>query len=511
MSQPTSARSVALQGMAATIVEIEASLGGGLPQVIVVGLPDSSINEAKQRCRAAVTSSGFAWPTQLLTFNLTPATLRKQGSHYDVGMIAAMWVAQGAAPPDLLRRSVLLGEVGLDGRVRPVRGLLAAVLAARDAGVDVVVVPASQAAEASLVEGLTVWGVAHLGDLMEVLHGRGVVCPPEPRRAETVEPSVGKDLADVAGQEMARWALEVAAAGRHHLFLVGPPGVGKTMLAERLPGLLPDLTPRQAVEVASVRSMAEQLQAPGLPWRPPYADPHPSSSVESVIGGGARLAKPGAVSLAHHGVLFLDEAPEFNRRVLEALRTPLESGRLVLGRAGGDAVYPARFQLVLAANPCPCGKHGLPQATCQCPPTKVRRYLERLSGPVMDRIDVQQQLRPLTRSHAVRDAGVESTAVVRERVLAARDRQAYRLRGTPWDCNGEVPGSHLRSALPAPGGTRLLDSAVERGLLSGRGVDKVLRLAWTLADLAQADVPTEEHVRAALAMRRGTAGERTAA
>lgn len=504
------ARSVALQGMSATIIEVEAALGGALPNVYIVGLPDSSINEAKQRVRSAVTSAGFEWPTQCLTLNLTPATLRKQGSHYDLALVAAIWAAQSKVPGEVIASSVLLGELGLDGRVRKVRGVLAAVLAARDAGVSTVVVPAEQAREAMLVEGVTVWGVSHLGDLMEVLHGRGVADPAPLPDSEPVDERA-PDLADVLGQDMARWALEVAAAGRHHVFLLGPPGVGKTMLAERLPGLLPDLTPREAVEVASVRSLHEPTPLNRLPLRPPYADPHPSASVESIIGGGARVGRPGAVSMAHRGVLFLDEAPEFNRRVIEALRGPLESGRIVLGRAGGDAVYPARFQLVLAANPCPCGKHGLREASCQCPPQKVRRYLEKISGPILDRIDIQQRLTPLSRQYAP-DASAprESTATVRARVLAARDRQRHRLRDTPWTTNGEVPGAFMRRQLPTPEGISLLDHALERGLLSGRGVDKVIRVAWTLCDLDGEDRPAEDHLRGALAMRRGLTDARAA-
>ncbi len=496
--------------MAGAMVEVEAAIGSGLPRIILVGLPDASLYEARDRCRAGMASAGLGWPPDPVTINLSPATLPKAGSHYDLSIVAAVGAASGACEPSALEGRALFGELGLDGRVRTVRGLLPAVLAAVRHGFTRVVVPAAQLREAALVEGASVTGVTDLAELFDVLRG-GPGSPPPPEPDGVIEPAAPRDLRDVAGQLEAKWALEVAAAGRHHLFLHGPPGVGKTLLAERLPGILPDLDLSESLEVSAIHSLAG-VPLTGLVRRPPYADPHHSASMAALVGGGARIALPGAVSRAHRGVLFLDEAPEFRPQVMEALRVPLESGRIVLGRALATASYPASFQLVLAANPCPCGQFGTPGAECRCPPQEVRRYARRVSGPVLDRVDIHQHLRPLRRSFlkAALEAA-EPTAVVAERVRAARDRQTHRLQPVGWRTNGEVPGPALRRQLPLPLGIELLDDAVARGLLSARGVDKVLRLAWTICDLAGAARPSVDHLHTALALRRGEEqGERRA-
>jgi magnesium chelatase family protein len=406
-----------------------------------------------------------------------------------------------------LVRTVLLGELGLDGRVRPVRGILPAVLAAEQAGFTRVVVPVRQAGEAQLVDGLEVLGVGSLGQLVAVFRGDPVpdIEPIEVGGEAPADRAAGPlDLADVVGQVEAKWAVEVAAAGRHHLMFSGPPGVGKTMVAERVPGLLPDLSLAEALEVSAVHSLAGFNLADGLITRPPYSDPHHSASVASIVGGGTRMAKPGAISCAHRGILFLDEAPEFPSRVIDALRTPLESGTVTLGRSEVQARYPACFQLIMAANPCPCGQAATPGAHCSCPPLAVRRYGERISGPIKDRIDISCIFLPMRRAYLKAALQrTESSAVVGQRVREARARQEHRLRGTAWRTNGEVPGPYLRRQLPLPEGLQVVETAVSRGKLSPRGVDKVLRVAWTLADLAARDRPGRDEVAVALAMRRG--------
>lgn len=495
--------SVALVGIEGAMVEVEAAISSGLPRTTMVGLPDAALYEARDRCRAAMASTGFGWPADPVTINLSPATLPKAGSHYDLAIAAAVAAAKGTFDPAALEHTALFGELGLDGRVRAVRGLLPALLAAASRGIERVVVPLGQRREASLVAGLSIAAAANLADLFDVLKGGpGAI---EPLTDEPRPPQLGgPDLADIAGQIEAKWALEVAAAGRHHLYLHGPPGVGKTLLAERLPGLLPDLEPAEALEVSAIHSLAVGGFDGRLIRRPPYADPHHSASIASLVGGGARIALPGAVSRAHLGVLFLDEAPEFSPRVMESLRVPLESGRIVLARAVASATYPADFQLVLAANPCPCGMAGVPGTECRCPPMVVRRYASRVSGPILDRIDINQELRPMrTALFGDRYRSGDPSAKVAERVRAARDRQRHRLGPGGWRTNGQVPGPALRKRLPLPHGADLLDAAVAKGRLSARGVDRVLRLAWTIADLEGCDRPERTHLHTALAMRSG--------
>ncbi|WP_399085199.1 YifB family Mg chelatase-like AAA ATPase [Streptomyces sp. BBFR2] len=517
--------SVALVGVEGVVVEVQADLEPGVAAFTLVGLPDKSLVEAKDRVRAAVVNSGAEWPQKKLTVGLSPASVPKSGSGFDLAVACAVLGAAERLDPRELTDLMMIGELGLDGRVRPVRGVLPAVLAAAEAGYRTVVVPECTAAEASLVPGITVLGIRSLRQLIAVLADEPVPDEeevpreghPDPLLAGLAVPGTGiaaglptgdhtPDLADVAGQHGARRALEVAAAGRHHIFLKGPPGAGKTMLAERLPGLLPPLTPKESLEVTAVHSVAGTLP-PGQPLveRPPYCAPHHSATMASLVGGGTGLPRPGAVSLAHRGVLFLDEAAECSARVLDALRQPLEAGHVVVARAAAMLRMPARFLLALAANPCPCGRHGTPRGGCECRPSSVRSYRARLSGPLMDRVDLRVTVEPVARSAlAALGDGAESTATVAARVREARARAAARYAGTPWITNSEVPGHELRTRWHArPGALARAENDLECGLLTARGLDRVLRVAWTVADLAGRDRPTAEDVDTALELRTG--------
>jgi magnesium chelatase family protein len=463
-----------------------------------VGLPDAALQESRDRVRAAVTNCGNSWPMARLTLALSPATLPKMGSVYDIALAAGVLSAQRKNPWERLEKTVLLGELSLDGRVRPVRGVLPAVLAAKRDGWPTVVVPVDNLAEASLVDGIDVWGVRTLRQLQGWLSGSGGLDHRISAGATTQELSA--DLADVVGQAQARFAVEVAAAGAHHLMLTGPPGVGKTMLAQRLPGLLPPLSDSESLEVTAIHSVAGLLSADTpLITRPPFVAPHHSSSVAALVGGGSGMARPGAVSRAHRGVLFLDECAEISVSALEALRTPLEDGEIRLARRDGVACYPARFQLVLAANPCPCAPAD--PRDCICAAAAKRRYLGKLSGPLMDRVDLRVQMNPV-RAGALTVTDGESTAQVRRRVATARDAAAERWQPYGFHTNAEVSGTLLRRKFrPSNAAMAPLKTALDRGLLSIRGLDRTLRVAWSLADLAGRVSPGLDEVAAALSFR----------
>lgn len=502
---------ISLLGLSGTLVEVEADISSQLPNFVLVGLPDASLSEATARVKAAITNSKLALPTRRVTVNLSPASVPKQGSSFDLAISIAVLGASGQLPSADFARAVHVGELGLDGAIKPVHGILPTVMAAKKLGVGRAIVPLANLAEARLVDGIEVFGFEHLTEVVRHYGGQldlisVASAKSSPANGEGVA-KVDVDIADILGQEDAVDALIAAAAGGHHMLMVGPPGAGKTMMAERLASILPDLSLERALETTAIHSIAgKHRQADdALITRPPFEAPHHGASVASLIGGGTGLPRPGLISLANNGVLFLDEAPEFQLPVLESLRQPLESGEVAIHRSAGTAKFPARFQLVMAANPCPCGRAMDAKRGCTCSAISRLRYKNKLSGPLLDRVDIRMQIRPVNAAQLAigrEQQNFRTSKTSRVQVMKARQAMSERLKSTPWQLNSEIPGTYLRRKFkPALTATRELDRALELRRISMRGYDRCLRLAWTLADLEGAAQVAREHLQRAMFLR----------
>jgi magnesium chelatase family protein len=487
-------RSFAFAGVDAVPVEVQVQISNGLPAFLIVGLADKAVGEARERVRAALTAMGLALPPKRVLINLAPADLQKEGSHFDLAIALAVLAAMDVLPRHEVAAYAAIGELSLDGRVNPVTGVLPAAMGASALDLGLICA-ASQGGEAAWAGRIEVLATPDLLSLVNHFRGQQVLSPPVP--PGIAEAGQHPDLADVKGMETARRALEIAAAGGHSLMLIGPPGAGKSMLAARLPGLLPDLSAEEALEVSTIHSIAGLLQDGRLVTRPPFREPHHSASQAAIVGGGPR-AKPGEVSLAHRGVLFLDEMPELPRQSLEALRAPIETGRTTVARAAGHYTYPARFQLVAAMNPCRCGHLGDATRECRRAPRCGEEYMAKISGPMLDRIDLTVEMRPVTPSELSRAPAGERSCDVAGRIACSRRRQHARQDGL---CNAETNPDQFVLAEDA---RSLGEQASDRLGLSARGFTRVLRVARTIADLDASDRIERPHVAEALSYRRRT-------